>query len=352
MSTSTPESIRGSLYMSAFGDAWGKGQEFEKNYVRLAEKYRAPFYGDFPQPASITDDTQMSLAVYNALREHSDFFENYIPGDKESSLGARRIFGESFIQWLDDPRNVHWRAPGRTCLDALKDLKEAVHESGELGINGFEGTRWESKGCGANMRAPWVGYMTDWSREKVASVARDQAIITHGHQEGTLAASLTAMVVHGILKGEIAPGNILETIHYEGWMDSLPEKDAVASMHHRLRKALDEQDPFLVKHPDMDLCPIFGYGNTADEAFVLAAVIADSFLESNLTAACAVRALKRAAFISGDSDSVAFIVGAFVGAFVGSTELVETMEWEKFLEADYRVELSEATDYFINRIGA
>ena len=84
-------------------------------------------------PAQVTDDTQMALAVGEALISAPQPFE---PTTLEAEL--RR----TFVEWYGSPENT--RAPGRTCMSACRNLK--------TGINWRDATRISSKGCGANMR--------------------------------------------------------------------------------------------------------------------------------------------------------------------------------------------------------
>jgi ADP-ribosylglycohydrolase len=81
--------------------------------------------------AVVSDDTQMSLAVWRALGE-------------SEPVGA---FVDEFLAWRVDPDNT--RAPGNTCLSALGAIA--------AGASWLEATVLGSKGCGTVMRAPWIG---------------------------------------------------------------------------------------------------------------------------------------------------------------------------------------------------
>ena len=131
----------GCLFGSAFGDALGARTEFLDVGAILRR-----FPPDGPRelegdPALVTDDTQMALAVGEALVAVPP--GDYAPETLETPLR------EAFVRWLDDPENV--RAPGMTCLTACGNLK--------LGVAWAQATVVESKGCGANMRVAPVGLL-------------------------------------------------------------------------------------------------------------------------------------------------------------------------------------------------
>jgi ADP-ribosylglycohydrolase len=100
------------FYGLALGDAIGWPVEFQKlNQIRASYGPRgiaAP-----PNPALFTDDTQMTLAVSEALIE---------AGDKDietllSSVSAK------FVAWSHHP-DTPGRAPGNTCLRGVSNLEK------------------------------------------------------------------------------------------------------------------------------------------------------------------------------------------------------------------------------------
>jgi ADP-ribosylglycohydrolase len=172
----------GCLFGLAFGDALGAATEF----MQLEEICRRfPPHG--PQeivgnPARVTDDTQMTLAVGQALVEAcaSTF-------DVVSLEPALR---RNFVEWLHSPDNN--RAPGITCLQACEDL--------ETGIPWQQATRKNSKGCGANMRVAPVGLLQLDAKQR-AAIAQFQAALTHGHPTALAASDLTATAIAYLAQG-------------------------------------------------------------------------------------------------------------------------------------------------------
>src|SRR5688572_17412935 len=127
--------VAGCLFGLAFGDALGAPTEF----LGVGEILRRwpPAGPSEPSgdPFRVTDDTQMALAVGEALAEAARR-RDLSPATLEALLR------EAFVGWLNSPDND--RAPGSTCLRACEGL-----EAGRLWL---EATLKDSKGCGANMR--------------------------------------------------------------------------------------------------------------------------------------------------------------------------------------------------------
>lgn len=333
----TDDKIAGSLYLSAFGDAWGYRTEFINNQNTLTTRYeraKTP-----PTPAIITDDTQMNIAVLKGIMATPEFFSSYDPEDLEDQRVARLNFIEDFLIWKHDPRND--RAPGMTCLGALDKFEK--NRNGNFDpkavYSGLEGTVKDSKGCGANMRAPWIGLHLGLSDEQVVALAHQQAIVTHGHPFATISASLTALINRKILTGEIPRGRISDYLIGNGFEGLLEDHPAWESFTYylltKLEKAKDMQANIL--DPAFDLCQVFGGGWVAEEAFLLSVMLCDAYLNHENTTASGITAVRRAAHLTGDSDSIACITGAFMGAFIGKRNI--PVQWDSWLEDEYRDDL-------------
>jgi ADP-ribosylglycohydrolase len=164
----------GSLFGLAYGDALGKETEFS-----TVAAIEARFGPGGPQeltgdPALVTDDTQMALAVGWSLL-----------GAARLRLDARSlepVLSERFVAWASSPDTN--RAPGTTCLRACADLAE--------GRSWLDASVIGSKGCGANMRVTPVGLIPDLPLDVLAGAAQLQAAITHGHPTALAASELTA----------------------------------------------------------------------------------------------------------------------------------------------------------------
>lgn len=341
------DKIAGSIYLSAFGDAWGYRTEFIFEQDILTKRYQTA--STPPTTAIITDDTQMNIAVLKAIQHHSVFFASYNPEDPEHQRIARLHFIKDFLIWKDDPRNN--RAPGLTCLGALDTFEKYRARYPNEKYSGLEGSVKGSKGCGANMRVPWLGLHLGLTDAQVSSLAYEQAVVTHGHDHGTISASFTALVTRNILTGKIQPGGITD------WLIDKSNTEPLLGSHPAWKSFVDD---YLVRElekskanqrwildPSFDLCNIFGGGWVADEAFVLAVIICDAFMNHRNSVETRLDGIRRAAHLTGDSDSVACITGSFMGAHLGKKNI--PVEWDSWLEEDYRQDLIEITQFLKER---
>ena len=151
---------KGVIYGLAIGDALGRPTEFLSSDL-IKSKYGDKGIQELPEPALFTDDTQMSVAIAEALIKSGE-------KDIEEIMAAVK---EEFIKWLHSPENN--RAPGRTCLSGVENMEKGTHWS-ESGVAG-------SKGCGSAMRAAPIGYFHQHDPEKLKEVAHASGICTHGH---------------------------------------------------------------------------------------------------------------------------------------------------------------------------
>ena len=142
----------GSLFGLALGDSLGAKTEFLD--VREIQQQFGSDGPDAPpgDPALVTDDTQMALAVGEALL---DAPRPYAAATVEGPL--RR----AFVAWADSPDNT--RSPGMTCMTACDRL--------ERGLPWMQATVADSKGCGANMRVAPAGLVPGLTGETRAALA-------------------------------------------------------------------------------------------------------------------------------------------------------------------------------------
>lgn len=304
--TNPKDRASGALFGLALGDALGAEAEF----LSVAEIHRrfGPAGPEAPlgDPAPVTDDTQMTLAVGEALL---DAARPYAAATAEAPL--RR----AFVAWAASPDND--RAPGMTCLTACGLLG--------MGLPWTQATVAGSKGCGANMRVSPVGLVPDTAPEARAALAQFQAALTHGHPTALAASDLTAWAVADLASGSephTLPRRAREyarsqrTVYHESWLGALWRRpfattpadfiargwDECLGVLDRLGVALEQAD----RHADP--CLITGEGWVAEEAFATGLLCFLLFPDDP------VAALRRAAISSGDSDSLACLAGAFAGA--------------------------------------
>ncbi|GGJ83844.1 hypothetical protein GCM10010123_11910 [Pilimelia anulata] len=300
--------VTGSLFGLAYGDALGAPVEF-LDHGAIIDRYGPggprELIGD---PARVTDDTQLALAVAWSLYDA----DGPTPALLEPLLRAR------YVAWAmnADPS----RAPGKTCLEAIGRLA--------AGRPWREATVPDSKGCGANMRATPVGLVNGLDPESLAGMAQFQAALTHGHPTALAAAELTALAVWVLRDGgplaELpallrARCDSQRTVYREDWLGDLWRQPGVADPAAFVARGWDECAAALdrlrgaVARPDDggDPCLATGAGWVAEEALSTALYCALRHADDP------VAALARGATTSGDSDSIAALTGAFLGAVHG-----------------------------------
>ncbi|TDC32534.1 ADP-ribosylglycohydrolase family protein [Micromonospora sp. KC213] len=323
----------GSLFGLAYGDALGKPTEF----LTVAEIHRR--YGPTGprelagDPVLVTDDTQMALAVAWALHD----------ADAHTPETVEPLMRRRFLDWAASPDNN--RAPGMTCLRACAELASGRPWQ-EAAVAG-------SKGCGANMRVTPVGLL-DVDLDTLAGLAQLQAGLTHGHPTGLAASELTAYAVRLLRDGAglaelpallTARAREQRQVYRGDWLGDLWRRFGADSPSgfiaqgwdeclHALRRldvALDRPD-----HGD-DPCGHTGEGWIAEEALATALLCALRHPDDPVTA------IARGATTAGDSDSIAALAGAFLGAAHGTAAW--PADWATRIEyADQLAALGAAWD--------
>jgi ADP-ribosylglycohydrolase len=249
------------------------------------------------------------------------------------------LLRQRFVTWALSPENN--RAPGQTCMRACAALED--------------GYRWQrasvagSKGCGANMRVAPVGLLPGIDDETLAGLAQLQAGMTHGHPTALAAADLTAYTVKVLARDgaglDDVPGLLRSRCegqrdeYLDDWLGDLWERpgattpdEFIARGWDECRAALDRLDLALRERDrTADPCAITGAGWVAEEALMTGLLCAVLFADEP------VAALGRAAATSGDSDSIACLTGAFLGAVYGleawPAEWAEQIEYADQLSA-------------------
>jgi ADP-ribosylglycohydrolase len=276
----------------------------------------------------------MTLAVGWAL------LDTAVPEPESLAAALRR----RFLDWASSPDNN--RAPGNTCLRACADLS--------LGGPWQQASVAGSKGCGANMRVAPVGLVAGYDLDTLAGVAQLQAGLTHGHPTALAASELTAYAVRvlrdGAGLGEVsgllrARCHDQRTVYREEWLGPLWQRPGVESPAEFIARgfdeclvALDRLDAALAMPPNADdPCLLTGAGWVAEEALATAVLCAVRQADDPVSA------LARAATTSGDSDSIACLTGAFLGAAQGMSAWPRA--WIERIEyADQLAALGQAWD--------
>ncbi|MGA4847990.1 ADP-ribosylglycohydrolase family protein [Streptomyces sp. G5(2025)] len=301
----------GSLLGLALGDALGFPTEFNDvpSILATCGPWREM---ELPEPAYITDDTQMTLALSRALRTATG----------RGVLGPKRLerpLREEFVDWYQSPENN--RAPGNTCMKACYLLK--------TGKPWEEASQVHSKGCGANMRVAPLGLLPGIDDDVRAGAAQLQSALTHGHPTALAASDLTAYAVR-LLAGGAEPMGLVgllrsyalenRTRYREAWLGDLWTRFPASSPERFIAHGWDECLAVLERlegalrhaNPETDPCLATGEGWIAEEALATGLLCFLMFVDEPVTA------LRRAACTSGDSDSIACLAGAFAGAHLGA----------------------------------
>ena len=95
------------IFGLAIGDALGWPTEF-MSLSQIKSRYGNPGLTDLPDPAFFTDDTQMSIAISEALIK---------AGDRDIEMLMTAVKDE-FINWYHSPENN--RDPGKACLSGVE----------------------------------------------------------------------------------------------------------------------------------------------------------------------------------------------------------------------------------------
>lgn len=323
----------GALLGLAFGDAMGFPLEF--NGMAGIRAKCGP-WRSMPLPlasgrAYVTDDTQMTLALGEGL----------LDALAEGPLTADRMLPpvrQRFVDWRFADDND--RAPGGTCLRACEELSQGGpwQHASQIG----------SKGCGANMRVAPLGLVPWLDAGQRSGAAQLQAALTHGHPTALAAADLTAEAVRLLARG-IEPAELVgaltayatagREVYRADWLGDLAARAHDASPEAFAARGWDEclgalaglERALAQADPEADPCLATGEGWVAEEAMATG-------LYCFLMLADDPRAvIRRAAYSSGDSDSVAALAGAFAGAYHGAdawpAEWVRDIEYRERLLA-------------------
>ncbi|AUY51303.1 ADP-ribosylglycohydrolase family protein [Streptomyces sp. CB01881] len=318
----------GALLGLAIGDALGHRTEFDEieHIAQYCEHWREL---PLPEKALVTDDTQMTLALGRGLR-------TALERGPLGPLRLERPLREEFVDWWRSPENN--RAPGGTCMRSCQRLSD--------------GRRWQeasdigSKGCGANMRVAPIGLVRELDTRQLAGAAQLQSALTHGHPTALAASDLTAYAVRKLAEG-LPPAGLVpvlrayalanRTRYDESWLGDLAAHAHDHSAEQFIARGWDECLGILARldaalaAPDVEADPCLATG----EGWIAEEALATGLLCFLLLPDDPVAAVRRAAYSSGDSDSIACLTGAFAGAHHG--EAAWPADWVERIE--YRDEL-------------
>jgi ADP-ribosylglycohydrolase len=294
------DKAKGMMYGLAIGDALGYAVEFI-SLDQIKMQYGPSGISDLPEPALFSDDTQMAVAIAEALVSAGQ-------KDIESIMSAIKT---EFIQWYHSPENN--RAPGNTCLQGVANMEGGMHWT-ESGIN-------HSKGCGSAMRSAPIGFLYQNDPQRLKEIASASGICTHGHKTADAACIGASYIIKLALDGidplEMIP-KLLEFT--EGISEEFDE--AILKVQECISWE-DEEQALLY----------LGEGWIGEEALALALYCFMRYPDSYE------KVILRGANTNGDSDSIACIAGAISGAYLGVAAIPET--WVSRIEKhDYLEDLA------------
>ncbi len=345
------DKVRGSLFGGAVGDALGYPVEFlgeEEIFSQYGKdgirEYKLDCAG---KKALISDDTQMALFTANGilvadtrvsmrgiggiphdyiLKSYQDWLRTQEMTFEESRRQPRGYMQGS-ISWLVDvPELYSRRAPGYTCLSALRQYR-----NNEIPQN-------NSKGCGGIMRvAPLALKNYPYMQiEKIDKEGAEIARITHRHSLGYMPAAVLVHIISRIVypdTGNKKQQNLKEIVIEardtaadifagDGYLNKLTEIINLA-----VRLSENRED-------DLDNIHQIGEGWVAEETLGIAIYCSLRYQEDFSAGVAA------AVNHGGDSDSTGAVTGNILGALLGYEAIEE--RWKRDLElADVILEMAD-----------
>lgn len=300
------DAVRGCLLGGAVGDALGAPAEFmdKEEILRRYGKDGVTGYVEFSGgKGAITDDTQMTLfTAEGILRAHVRNRERgvccgeavvhgaYLRWLKTQGVTAEDASPESLESgWLIREKALcRRRAPGNTCINALKVKEETLQ------------ARNDSKGCGTVMRMAPAGLF--FGPGLAYHFGCKFSAITHGHPTAVTAGGAFAMLISELLSGKPLDTSLDIVIK------QLDKNDDGAETAAALRKARKAES-----------VSELGEGWVAEEALAIGVYCA-------LKHPWDFRAgVLEAVNITGDSDTTGAIAGNILGVINGEKNIPS--EW-------------------------
>lgn len=291
--------IRGCLLAVACGDALGAG--FEGQPVVSAADYTA--LRNQAGELRYTDDTVMTLVLGEHLASQRE---------RDADLSEDELLTAFALAWREEPWRGYGPGPQQVFRAALSGVAWRT-AAGEL----FDGTG--SFGNGGAMRVAPVALLGA-PLSQVLQWARRSARVTHGHTLGQAGAALQAAAVSLAISSDRE-----ETLDPHGFLTALGACQLHPAFTARLRRITyllgDERPGRAVR--------ALGHGVAALES-VPAAILA--FLRNPDDPAAVVEFAIR---LGGDTDTIAAMAGAIVGARCGRSAL--HAEWVRRIEHEGRI---------------
>lgn len=288
---SEEQRARAILYGVALGDALGWPIEFLP-MPKINVIYGEAGIQEPPQNAKVSDETQTSVAIAEALIEAGS-------ADIETLMGA---VTRKLIEWSNSPENN--RAPGHTVTEAIRTL--------EAGVSWREAGVATAMGNGSVVRMAPVGFFYQKNPARLKEVANAAGIATHAHRAANAGAIAAAYLIKLALDGVPPDEYVRLTMEFTSGISDEFDETMLKVGH-----VSEWKDEFAaINH--------IGSGWTAPDAVAMAIYCTMRYPDDFAGA------LRRAVNIPGDSDSVGSIVGGILGARLGLDAIPN--EWIARLE--------------------
>jgi ADP-ribosylglycohydrolase len=353
---------KGSIKLSAIGDALGWITEFEKSQDSLRKKYqvdrvdkfysweknvggRFNGYKDKIAAGSYSDDTQLMLAVARSIKKDGGVDETYFSKSELSN-------------WL-----MYSRGAGRTVKNAARKITRKSARwnknffSYKIGKNNID---YRDTGAnGAAMRILPIALANLGEVEKMKEQVFGNSIVTHGHPRAIVGAMLYGYAIDLMLQHrpdffdfggylteigkdihfKLAP-NFLDKIEYSQWVAEW-DKNSNISFKNLFQDTLDETQEYLrivykgITKPKTDKEVLTELGCYADstKGSGISTVIAGIYFVSRYYKEPITAIEKPVNALGTDTDSVAAFTGGLIGALHGQNVIPE--KWKSIQDHDY-----------------
>lgn len=314
-----PARLAGAVLGAAIGDAMGHPTEFLSMDAIIAKYGPKGVQGfvlfrdvDGQRVAPYTDDTQMAEVV---LRSLIDARENNLDLD-----ATMQKMAQGFVDWSKHPQGGH-RAPGRACLSGCRALDEGVHWS--------QAGAAKAGGCGSVMRAYPFGLIFHDDENKAELWAVEHSKLTHGDPIALAACAAMAVgMVHAL--------NVDSADEIANKMIAAARRYSVKTAE-MMQRAVDEAQDGV--KPDVSLDRLRGWA--AHEAIAAAVYVFVRHPDDPNAA------ILEAANTPGDSDSIATLAGALLGARCGLPAMEKNWVEQVERSAVFRDLAERVTAFFV-----
>lgn len=332
-----------SLLGGAIGDAFGAPLEGIRELKNIIGMYGSnglqefvPYksFWDDCEPAGIgviTDDTTMTVCTFAGIvqaQDASNKLDAILDAQWQNYLmwGSHQQYGEELVSFVyPQTLTPEYLKPflfrcgaGKNTIAALLegrrgDLDNPLEYSREIAGKTLVSP---NAGCGSMMRIAPIAYLHD--EIDVVQLARRNAAITHGHVDAINATAVIADLVSNALQKDNlsdalnkAKGNMQELPYYDGVMNAWKLAEQAFIINKNDMGHMDELGYKMGKNPFLAL-PVL-----SQVVYCLYQAAETEYPDANAFK----QVIRLAANHSGDSDSVAAIVGNVVGASWGQNAL-------------------------------